>query len=103
MGPAGVGKSFMAQALGFATGRAGYAVRYIHADDFFKTMNQARLPVRTLVVGEGGGGHRPQESGLARSVRPHSYACFVKAYPAETTEAFCDGHGTETRRRDHHR
>ena len=22
---------------------------------------------------------------------PHSDACFVKAYPAETTEAFCDG------------
>lgn len=25
---------------------------------------------------------------------PHSDACFVKAYPAETTEAFCDGHVT---------
>ena len=23
---------------------------------------------------------------------PHSYGCFVKAYPAETTEAFLDGH-----------
>ena len=23
---------------------------------------------------------------------PHSDACFVKAYPAETTEVFCDGH-----------
>ncbi len=23
---------------------------------------------------------------------PHSDGCFVKAYPAETTEAFCDGH-----------
>ncbi len=23
---------------------------------------------------------------------PHSDACFVKAYPAETTEAFLDGH-----------
>jgi transposase len=23
---------------------------------------------------------------------PHSDACFLKAYPAETTEAFCDGH-----------
>ena len=23
---------------------------------------------------------------------PHSDAYFVKAYPAETTEAFCDGH-----------
>ncbi len=25
---------------------------------------------------------------------PHSDACFVKAYPAETTEAFCDGHNS---------
>jgi len=23
---------------------------------------------------------------------PHSDACFIKAYPGETTEAFCDGH-----------
>ena len=23
---------------------------------------------------------------------PHSDGCYVKAYPAETTEAFCDGH-----------
>lgn len=23
---------------------------------------------------------------------PHSDGCFVKAYPGETTEAFCDGH-----------
>jgi transposase len=23
---------------------------------------------------------------------PHSDACFIKAYPAETSEAFCDGH-----------
>ena len=23
---------------------------------------------------------------------PHSDGCFVAAYPAETTEAFCDGH-----------
>ncbi len=43
MGPAGVGKNFLAQALGFAAVRAGYAVRFIHADDFFKTMNQARV------------------------------------------------------------
>ena len=36
--------------------------------------------------------------GVARKVHflafdlPHSDACLVKAYPAETTEAFCDGH-----------
>ena len=36
--------------------------------------------------------------GVARKVHflafdlPHSDGCFVKTYPAETTEAFCDGH-----------
>ena len=25
---------------------------------------------------------------------PHSDACYVKPYPAETTEAFCDGHAS---------
>ena len=36
--------------------------------------------------------------GVARKIHflvmdlPHSDACFVKAYPAETSEAFCDGH-----------
>src|SRR4051795_7223038 len=28
---------------------------------------------------------------------PHSDACFVQAYPAETTEAFCDGHNVAFR------
>ena len=42
MGPAGVGKSFMAQAMGYAAARAGYSVRFIHADDYFKAMSQAR-------------------------------------------------------------
>ena len=42
VGPAGVGKSFLAQALGYAAVRAGHTVRFSHADDFFKTMNQAR-------------------------------------------------------------
>jgi transposase len=26
------------------------------------------------------------------AIDPHSDACFVRAYPAETAEAFCDGH-----------
>jgi len=25
---------------------------------------------------------------------PHSDVCFIKAYPAETSEAFCDGHNS---------
>ena len=33
VGPAGVGKSFLAQALGYAAVRAGHTVRFIHADD----------------------------------------------------------------------
>ena len=43
MGPAGVGKSFIAQALGSAAIRAGYTVRFIHADDYFRAMGQARV------------------------------------------------------------
>ena len=43
MGPAGVGKSFMAQALGYSAVRAGHTVRFSHADHFFKVMAQARI------------------------------------------------------------
>ena len=43
LGPAGVGKSFLAQALGYAAVRSGYTVRFVHADDFFRTMTQARV------------------------------------------------------------
>ena len=43
VGPAGVGKSFLAQALGYTAVRSGHTVRFTHADDFFKTMSQARV------------------------------------------------------------
>ena len=43
VGPAGVGKSFLAQALGYSGVRAGHTVRFIHADHYFRTMNQARV------------------------------------------------------------
>ena len=43
VGPAGVGKSFLAQALGYSAVRAGHTVRFIDADHFFRTMNQARV------------------------------------------------------------
>ena len=43
VGPAGVGKSFLAQALGYSAVRAGNTVRFSHADDFFKAMVQARV------------------------------------------------------------
>ena len=43
VGPAGVGKSFPAQALGYAAVRSGYTVRFIHDDGFFKAMSQARV------------------------------------------------------------
>ena len=43
VGPAGVGKSFLAQALGYAAVRAGYTVRFAHADGFFRALAQARV------------------------------------------------------------
>ena len=43
VGPAGVGKSFLAQALGYSAVRAGHTVRFGHADDYFRTMAQARV------------------------------------------------------------
>ena len=42
VGPAGVSKSFLAQALGYSAIRAGHTARFVHADDFFKAMAQAR-------------------------------------------------------------
>ena len=38
-----MGKSFIAQALGYAAVRAGHTVRFVHADDFFRAMAQARV------------------------------------------------------------
>ena len=43
VGSAGVGKSFMVQALGYAAVRAGHTVRFVHANDFFSAMTQARV------------------------------------------------------------
>lgn len=43
VGPVGVGKSFFAQALGYAAVRAGHSVRFIRADAFFRTLAQARV------------------------------------------------------------
>ena len=43
VGPAGVGKTFMAQALGYTAVRSGHTVRFCHADDFFRSMTQARV------------------------------------------------------------
>ena len=43
VGPAGVGKSFLAQALGYSAVRVGHTVRFTHADHFFRAMNQARV------------------------------------------------------------
>ena len=42
VGPVGVGKSFLVQALGFAAVRAGHSVRFIRADAFFRTLAQSR-------------------------------------------------------------
>ena len=43
LGPAGVGKGFFAQALGYAAIRSGYTVRFVHADDFFRAITQPRV------------------------------------------------------------
>lgn len=43
VGPVGVGKSFLAQALGYAAVRAGYSVRFTRADAFFRSLAQARV------------------------------------------------------------
>ncbi|MEI6186537.1 MAG: IS21-like element helper ATPase IstB [Dehalococcoidia bacterium] len=43
VGPVGVGKSFLAQALGFAAARAGHNVRFTRADAYFRTLAQARV------------------------------------------------------------
>ena len=43
MGPAGVGKTFLALALGYTAVRSGHTVRFCHADDFFRSMTQARV------------------------------------------------------------
>lgn len=43
VGPVGVGKSFLAQALGYATVRTGHSVRFTRADAFFRTLAQARI------------------------------------------------------------
>lgn len=43
VGPVGVGKSFLAQALGYAAARAGHNVRFIRSDVYFRTLAQARV------------------------------------------------------------
>ena len=43
VGPVGVGKSFLAQALGYATTRAGHNVRFTRTDVYFRTLVQARV------------------------------------------------------------
>jgi len=43
VGPVGVGKSFLAQALGYAVVRAGHSVRFTRADAFFKSLAQSRV------------------------------------------------------------
>jgi len=43
VGPVGVGKSFLSQALGYAAVRTGHSVRFIRADAFFRTLAQSRV------------------------------------------------------------
>jgi len=43
VGPVGVGKSFLAQAIGYAAVRAGHSARFTRADNFFRTLAQSRV------------------------------------------------------------
>lgn len=43
VGPVGVGKSFLAQALGYAAVRAGHSVCFARADAFFRSLAQSRV------------------------------------------------------------
>ena len=43
VGPVGVGKSFLAQALGYAALKADRSVRFTRADDYFRDLAHARL------------------------------------------------------------
>ena len=43
VGPVGVGKSFLAQALGFAAVRSGHSARFVTADGYFREMAHARV------------------------------------------------------------
>ena len=43
VGPVGVGKSFLAQSLGYAAVRAGSSARFTRADAFFRTLAQSRV------------------------------------------------------------
>ncbi len=43
VGPVGVGKSFLAQALGYAAVRAGHSARFVRCDDLLRMLTQARV------------------------------------------------------------
>jgi DNA replication protein DnaC len=43
VGPVGVGKSFLAQALGYAVARAGHSVRFTRTDAYFRSLAQSRV------------------------------------------------------------
>jgi hypothetical protein len=50
------------------------------------------LPVIDRILEEDQGRPCKQRIHFLAVDLPHSDACFVRAYPAETVEAFCDGH-----------
>lgn len=53
VGPVGVGKSFLAQALGYATVRVGHSVRFTRADAFFRSLAQSRVDHRWWLLAFG--------------------------------------------------
>jgi transposase len=82
----------------------GFAGGYTIVKDYVRSQRLSRREVFVPLIHEPGhaqadfgeavvriGGVEQKAHFLAMDL-PHSDACFVKAYPAETTEAFCDGH-----------
>jgi DNA replication protein DnaC len=43
LGPVGVGKTFVSQALGHVACRHGYNVRFVRSDAMLRTLRQSRL------------------------------------------------------------
>jgi DNA replication protein DnaC len=54
VGPVGVGKSFLSQALGYAAVRSGHSVRFIRADAFFRTMARTFISPDLLIMDDFG-------------------------------------------------
>ena len=98
VGPVGVGKSFLAQALGYAALKADRSVRFARADDYFRDLSHASNRVKSQVsgseVGEGPGRGRggtvpPSRTYPTRSTAgPNSAAGATRSGPSSHPTRF---------------